>query len=216
MAAKPVRHDGRDRPLLGASEQGVRAQLTNARAHAAMDGIEITPQEAGEVRFRRPAVEDYLRLVDVVDDWWGARAMRHLLPRLWVEHFSGTSIIAETATRDLAGFLFGFRSPDHPNVAYVHLVATNPKLRRSGIAKAMYEQFFRDMTAVGVSEIEAITWPGNAASLAFHLAMGFRPAGLVDPSITGTQQRVRLRASVQNRWLVSTAQRRRGANSLLG
>jgi hypothetical protein len=31
------------------------------------------------------------------------------------------------------------------------------------------------MTALGVARVEAVTWPGNRVSVAFHRALGFRP-----------------------------------------
>ena len=40
------------------------------------------------LRFRRPTEADHAQVVDVVDEWWGGRKMRALLPRLWFRHFS--------------------------------------------------------------------------------------------------------------------------------
>ena len=55
-------------------------------------------------------------VVDVVDEWWGGRRMRALLPRLWFQHFTGTSWVAEDADGPArSGFLVGFVSPDHPD-----------------------------------------------------------------------------------------------------
>ncbi len=129
----------------------------------------------GGLRFRRPVEADHRRMVEVVDAWWGGRPLRHLLPRLWLQHFTGTSLIAELPDGSLAGFLVGFVSPDHPELAYVHLVATNPEIRRRGIGRQLYARFARDVSASGVRRLEAITWPGNRTSLAFHAALGFRP-----------------------------------------
>ncbi len=127
------------------------------------------------VRLRRPTEADHAAIVRHVDEWWGGRRLHDLLPRLWLRHFTGTSLVAETATGRLAGFLVGFRSPDHPDTAYVHMVATDPNLRGRGVARTMYERFFADMAALGVTRIEAVTWPGNRVSVAFHRALGFRP-----------------------------------------
>ena len=88
---------------------------------------------AKDIAFRRPVEPDYARLVDLVDEWWGGRRMRLLLPRLWLQHFGGTSWIAERGDGRVAGFLIGFISQDHPDTAYVHMVATNPNGRRSGL-----------------------------------------------------------------------------------
>jgi ribosomal protein S18 acetylase RimI-like enzyme len=74
------------------------------------------------------------------------------------------------------GFLVGFVSPDRPDEAYVHMIATSPNHRGAGLGRALYERFFEDMRARGVGRVSAITWPGNRASVAFHRAMGFAPA----------------------------------------
>jgi ribosomal protein S18 acetylase RimI-like enzyme len=71
------------------------------------------------------------------------------------------------------GFLVGFISPDRPDRAYVHMVATDPNHRRVGLGRALYERFFEDVRARGVRRVTAITWPGNRVSVGFHRAMGF-------------------------------------------
>lgn len=125
------------------------------------------------IAFRRPTEADYLPMVRVINDWWGGRNMDVLLPRLWLQHFTGTSWLAETADGGLAGFLVGFHSPDKPDVAYCRLIATNPTLRKHGLGRALYERFFEDAARAGRHEIRAITWPGNRASIEFHRALGF-------------------------------------------
>jgi GNAT superfamily N-acetyltransferase len=130
---------------------------------------------SAEVRFRRPAAADHRFLVDRVDDWWGGRKLHHLLPRLWLEHFTGTSWIVEDAGGTTIGFLVGFISPDHPEEAYVHMVATDPNHRGTGLGRALYERFFEDVKGRGVGRVHAITWPGNRVSVGFHRAMGFAP-----------------------------------------
>ncbi len=126
------------------------------------------------VTFRRPTEADHAQVVDLVDEWWGGRKMRALLPRLWFRHFSGTSWIAEDDAGRLVGFLVGFISADHPEIAYAHMIGTSPNHRRHGIGRALYEQFFDDALAAGVREVHAITWPGNRASVDFHRHLGFR------------------------------------------
>jgi len=125
------------------------------------------------VSFRRPTEADYPAVVRVIDDWWGGRKVDFLLPRLWLQHFTGTSWLAETADGALAGFLIGFHSPDQPKVAYCRLIGTNPNLRLHGLGRDLYEHFFADARGAGRHEIRAITWPGNRTSIAFHLALGF-------------------------------------------
>jgi ribosomal protein S18 acetylase RimI-like enzyme len=129
---------------------------------------------ADEVRYRRPVEADHRRLIAVVDDWWGGRGLRHLLPRLWLQFFTGTSWIAETPDGALAGFLIGFVSPDDPTVGYVHMVASSPNVRKRGVGRELYRRFCNDVAARGVREVRAITWAGNRVSIAFHTSIGFR------------------------------------------
>jgi ribosomal protein S18 acetylase RimI-like enzyme len=133
--------------------------------------------DAATLVYRRPTEADYPRISRVVDDWWGGRKMDVLLPRLWLQHFTGTSWLAETPEGDLAGFLVGFLSPDHPQVAYCHMIAAHPSLRGQGVGRALYERFFEDARAGGRSTVKAVTWPANRASLAFHQALGFEILG---------------------------------------
>ena len=130
---------------------------------------------SGEVELRRPIEADHRFLVNSVDDWWGGRKMHQLLPRLWFQHFSGTSWIAVVDDR-IVGFLIGFISPDRPDEAYIHMVGTSPNHRMKGLGRALYERFFEDARARGARRVEAITWPGNRISVGFHKAMGFESA----------------------------------------
>ena len=143
-----------------------------------------------ELRFRRPTPDDHPRLDAVIDEWWGGRRLRHLLPRLWLEHFSGTSWIVEVEGGRLAGFLVGFISQDDPTTAYVHLIASDPNRRRRGIGRQLYERFFDDARARGATRVAAVTWPGNRTSLAFHRSIGFElDDGPGTQSIYGTPAR---------------------------
>lgn len=124
--------------------------------------------------FRRPTEADHARIVGVVDEWWGGRRMRALLPRLWFQHFTGTSWVVEDGDGRLCGFLVAFIGQDDPAVGYVHMVGADPNRRRAGIGRALYTRVFDDLRGRGVRQVRAITWPGNRQSVAFHRAIGFR------------------------------------------
>ncbi len=124
--------------------------------------------------FRRPVAADHPRIAEVMDEWWGGRGMRSLLPRLWLEHFTGTSWVAEDENGRLRGFLVAFIGQDDPETGYVHLIAADPNRRHAGIGRALYERAFGDLAARGARRVTAVTWPGNRTSIAFHRAMGFR------------------------------------------
>jgi ribosomal protein S18 acetylase RimI-like enzyme len=127
-----------------------------------------------DLTFRHPTEDDHRRIVGLVDEWWGGRRMRALLPRLWFQHFAGTSWIAETADGRLAGFVVAFISQDDPATGYVHMIAADPNLRRAGVGRALYERVIQDLARKDVRRVTAITWPGNRQSVAFHQAIGFR------------------------------------------
>jgi len=129
--------------------------------------------EPGEIRLRRPVEADHARLVGQVDEWWSGRKVHPLLPRLWFQHFTGTSWVAEDESDRLVGFIVGFVSPDRPGEAYVHMVGTSPGHRRRGLGRTLYERFLADVAERGIRRVTSVTWPGNRGSIAFHRALGF-------------------------------------------
>jgi predicted GNAT superfamily acetyltransferase len=123
------------------------------------------------VTVRSATPGDFDPIVAVVDDWWG-RPISHNLSRLFLDHFAGTSLVAEL-DGTLVGFLIGFLSPDQPTHAYVHFVGVNPESRRTGLARHLYELFFDIARAGHRTVVHAITAPVNTRSIAFHSALGF-------------------------------------------
>ncbi|CAJ62384.1 conserved hypothetical protein; putative N-acetyltransferase domain [Frankia alni ACN14a] len=133
------------------------------------------------MRWRRPGGADQARVLAVLDDWWGAlggeagsRQRALLLPRLFFQHFADTSLLGEATDGRLTAFLIGFRSAAQPDAAYIHFVGVDPALRRRGVAAGLYRWFFAQAAAGGARRVDAITSPGNATSVAFHTAIGFR------------------------------------------
>ena len=124
------------------------------------------------MKIRTATPSDYERIVAVVDDWWGGRSMRPLLPRLFLDHFAHTSLVVEDDGR-LEAFLVGFFSPARPDEAYVHFVGVRPGCRRSGLARALYERFFELARADGRLLVRCVTSPANGGSVAFHRRLGF-------------------------------------------
>lgn len=95
-----------------------------------------------------------------------------LVPRLFLQHFAGTSFVIE---RDGAflGFLVGFVSQDHPEQAYIHFVGVDPAQRRGGVARRLYEAFFDIVRQAGCTTVKCVTSPVNTGSVGFHRRMGF-------------------------------------------
>ena len=130
---------------------------------------------------RRATLDDHAAVVGVVDQWWGGRRMAALLPSLFFEHFAGTSLIVEDANGDLAGFLVGFDSPDHPRESYVHFVGVRPDLRGHGLGRDLHNRFAHDAVARGIATVRCVTSTANEASVAFHTGIGFVIDGVDEP-----------------------------------
>lgn len=136
-----------------------------------------------QARLRQARPQDYDAIAAVVDGWWG-RPVLGILPRLFLDHFWATSLIAEGLggvgePAPLLGFLVGFLSPSEPDQAYIHFVGVAPHARGDGLARALYRTFFGIARADGRTVVTAITSPVNQGSIAFHRAMGFTVDGPV-------------------------------------
>jgi predicted GNAT superfamily acetyltransferase len=136
----------------------------------AVDGVPLS-----DLTIRQAEPEDHARVLGVLDEWWGGRQMRDMLPRLFFVHFRGTSFVAER-DGELAGFLVGFFSPSEPDEGYVHFVGVSPAERGSGLGRELYERFFAAARAEGRTRVRCVTSPANSGSLAFHRAIGFEPS----------------------------------------
>jgi ribosomal protein S18 acetylase RimI-like enzyme len=136
------------------------------------------PGDLTQLSFRAAEPADYDAMVAVVDRWWG-RPIAAALQRVFLAHFSATSLVAERARpaepgrSELAGFLVGFGSPADAEQAYIHFVGVDPAARGTGLGRELYERFFVLMRADGRSVVHAVTSPVNTGSIAFHRAMGF-------------------------------------------
>ena len=115
---------------------------------------------------------DFDVISPVIDDWWGGRPVRGLLPRLFFEHFRPTSF-ALAEGQALLGFLVGFRSQSEPTVGYVHFIGVHPASRGKGYGRSLYQAFFTAAESLGCTEVRAITAPVNESSIQFHQCLGF-------------------------------------------
>jgi ribosomal protein S18 acetylase RimI-like enzyme len=129
------------------------------------------------VTIRHAEPDDYPRVIDVLDDWWGGRPMAAMLPKLFFIHFRDTSFVAEQ-DGELAGFLCGFRSQTFEDEAYCHFIGVDPARRGSGLGRELYERFFDAIAPRSV--VRAVTGTVNERSIAFHRAIGFEVERIVD------------------------------------
>lgn len=128
---------------------------------------------------RQAHVSDHSTIVECVQQWWGdsrtpeqACELSLLLPRLFLQFFSGTSLVLEDAA-GVRAFLVGFYAADNDNEAYIHFVGVDPKLRGQGVGRSLYTTFLERAADAGRTKVRAVTSPMNTGSIAFHQAMGF-------------------------------------------
>ncbi|GKQ34138.1 GNAT family N-acetyltransferase [Streptomyces sp. A012304] len=128
---------------------------------------------------RQARVGDHGTIVRCVQQWWGdsrtpaqARELSLLLPKLFLQFFSSTSLILEDEA-GIRAFLVGFHAADNDEEAYIHFVGVDPELRGQGAGRRLYTAFFQRAAEAGRTEVRAITSPANTGSIAFHRAMGF-------------------------------------------
>lgn len=135
------------------------------------------------VMIRAARESDYEAVATAIADWWtlpgyatpeARRERAALVPRLWLQHFASTSLVAEReGERDLVGFLVGFHSADRSDESYIHFVGVRPDARVRGLGRMLYERFFEESRRRGRSRVRCVTSPMNDVSIAFHHAMGF-------------------------------------------
>lgn len=115
---------------------------------------------------------DYYVISPLINEWWGGRNMSDKLPKLFFDHFTQTSFVAEKDGK-LVGFLIGFLSQTHSNEAYIHFVGVHPEYRKHNIGKHLYNKFFTAVKQNNRSVVRCVTSPVNKVSIAFHTKMGF-------------------------------------------
>jgi len=133
----------------------------------------------GELIYRPSTERDHPDVVAALHSWWDypeaeARSSQRaaLVPRLFFQHFTDTSLIVRDGNR-LVAFLIGFLSQSRSDEAYIHFVGVEPRSRGCGLGADLYERFFAVVREHGRRKVLAITSASNTGSQAFHRRMGF-------------------------------------------
>ena len=127
------------------------------------------------ISIRTADPSDHVIIIRALQDWWGGRDLTTMLPKVFLNHFSETSFVAEDNAQ-MIGFLIGFLSPSArlKNEAYVHFMGVHPDFRKKGIGKTLYEYFFEICRQHDRHIIRACTSPVNRGSVEFHQQIGFQ------------------------------------------
>lgn len=123
------------------------------------------------MKIRSIESSDYYIISPLLNDWWGGRQMADMLPKLFFDHFTDTSFIAEKDEQIIG--LIGFLSQSKSEEAYIHFVGVHPEYRKHKIGKQLYNEFFNTVKQKGGSIVRCVTSPVNKVSIAYHTKMGF-------------------------------------------
>jgi len=132
---------------------------------------------------RRTTKQDFDRVVEVIDHWWGGPIGTFAHPIFHYELGEQALVVEEAG--QMIGFLLGFshdtRDAERPSrTGYVHLVGIHPDFRRRGVGRLLYRDFVEACRGVGCARMKAITTTGNEGSLRFHLALGWTATEVED------------------------------------
>lgn len=140
------------------------------------------------LRAEQATIADLHAVLEAGREFWGERELPALHHHLLVHEFGETALVIRREDGLVVAYLFGLLTPRR--VGYVHLVAVREGRRREGLARLLYERFEQTARAHGALALKAVTTPGNAASLAFHRALGFHAHEAPDYSGPGQPRMV--------------------------
>jgi L-amino acid N-acyltransferase YncA len=120
---------------------------------------------------------DYDYIVSVLDIWWGGPSSERASPFFF--HELGEYALIAEENGEVVGFLLGL-AVSSSGTGYIHLVGIDPKCRRNGVGKQLYQRFCEACSNAGLTHIKAIGMLGHEASRQFHTAQGFEASEVAD------------------------------------
>jgi len=85
---------------------------------------------------------------------------------LFLDHFGGTSVVAQDEDGEVVGFVTGFRPPREPEAVFVWQVAVAEAARGQGLARRLLDALVRLPGCRGVRFMLTTVTPSNAPSQA--------------------------------------------------
>lgn len=156
-------------------------QTSSSTSDASVASNSESDDSKQSMNVRRITKEDFDRVVEVIDHWWGGPIGTFAHPIFFYE-LGEQALVVEQGSQ-MIGFLLGFIVPgsDRPNEAgtmgartgYVHLVGIHPDQRRRGVGRLLYDRFTDECRTGRCLRMKAITAPGNEGSIRFHVALGW-------------------------------------------
>jgi len=125
-----------------------------------------------DVTIRNGQPFDHENIISVMPEWWNGRDLSSSVLKVFLIHFKNTTFIAEIGGQ-LVGFLIGFMSQSEKNVGYIHFAGVHPQIRKVGIGRLLYENFYSACKESNRSIVKSCTSPVNELSINFHQKMGF-------------------------------------------
>ena len=121
---------------------------------------------------RKVELDDHEKIINVMPSWWGGRDLTSGLSKIFFIHFRNSSFVAIKDGK-IIGFLVGFMSQSNHGEAYIQLAGVDPSIRKQGVGKALYQEFYNVCKMSSVSLVTSCTSTINKLSIEFHKKMGF-------------------------------------------
>ena len=109
------------------------------------------------------------RLLDAHDRFWDTDT-RALHDPVWFHQFGGFGALAMSDDGEDVGYVLGVVTADR--LACLHLLAVRADRRRVGIGARLCRWFDELAVSTGARVVQASARPDDAATLAFHTALG--------------------------------------------
>jgi len=135
----------------------------------------------GEIRFRRPTVEDGRALWRLVVDAGSLDRNAGYTYLLLCRDFAETCIVAAKGDA-IVGFVTGYRPPAERDVLFVWQVCVSQEARGRGLASALLDGLLVSEGCRGVRFLETTVTPSNAPSRAMFNALARRLGAEIDES----------------------------------